>query len=123
MELAAEIQKAVDLLEELRAYESDETVIVEQGVPPKMGNAASYERLSTLWNERGKLKPSEFIDFIYERAPDLAELYIMINKFIAYVDLAEFIKNNEISERAIRITTFALCSFANIGSIGFKLAD
>ncbi len=46
---------------------------------------------------------------------------VILNEFIAYVDLAELIKNNEISERAIRITTFALCSFANIGSIGIQI--
>ncbi|EAW38727.1 NupC/NupG family nucleoside CNT transporter [Lyngbya sp. PCC 8106] len=46
---------------------------------------------------------------------------IILNEFIAYVDLAEMIKNNTLSERSIRIATFALCSFANIGSIGIQI--
>ncbi len=46
---------------------------------------------------------------------------IILNEFIAYVDLAELMQNNALSERSIRIATFALCSFANIGSIGIQI--
>ncbi|MGL5082111.1 MAG: NupC/NupG family nucleoside CNT transporter [Microcoleaceae cyanobacterium] len=46
---------------------------------------------------------------------------IVLNEFIAYIDLVELVKNNAISERATRIVTFALCSFANIGSIGIQI--
>jgi len=46
---------------------------------------------------------------------------IILNEFIAYVDLAALVKNNLLSERSIRIATFALCSFANIGSIGIQI--
>ncbi|NJO45579.1 MAG: NupC/NupG family nucleoside CNT transporter [Oscillatoriales cyanobacterium RM2_1_1] len=46
---------------------------------------------------------------------------IVLNEFIAYADLAEMIKDNTLSERGIRIATFVLCSFANIGSIGIQI--
>ncbi|MEL7035394.1 MAG: NupC/NupG family nucleoside CNT transporter [Cyanobacteria bacterium J06592_8] len=48
---------------------------------------------------------------------------IILNEFIAYLDLAELIKNNLLSERSARIATFALCSFANIGSIGIQIGS
>ncbi|MGG6293588.1 NupC/NupG family nucleoside CNT transporter [Leptolyngbya sp. AN02str] len=45
----------------------------------------------------------------------------ILNEFIAYLDLQQLIENNTISERAIVITTYALCGFANIGSIGIQI--
>jgi CNT family concentrative nucleoside transporter len=46
---------------------------------------------------------------------------IILNEFIAYIDLGELIRNNALSERASKIATFALCSFANIGSLGIQI--
>lgn len=46
---------------------------------------------------------------------------IILNEFIAYTDLAEAIKANTISARAAAISTFALCGFANISSIGQQI--
>ncbi len=46
---------------------------------------------------------------------------IILNEFIAYIDLGELIQNNTLSERSIKIATFALCSFANIGSVGIQI--
>jgi CNT family concentrative nucleoside transporter len=46
---------------------------------------------------------------------------IAINEFIAYTDLAEIIRNNALSERTIRLATFALCGFANFGSIAIQI--
>lgn len=46
---------------------------------------------------------------------------IIINEFIAYTELAEFIRTNAISARASAIATFALCGFANISSIGQQI--
>ncbi len=46
---------------------------------------------------------------------------IILNEFIAYIDLGELIRNNALSQRGIKIATFALCSFANIGSVGIQI--
>ncbi|QSV54816.1 MAG: NupC/NupG family nucleoside CNT transporter [Dolichospermum sp. UKL201] len=45
----------------------------------------------------------------------------ILNEFIAYLDLGEMIKKQEISQRSAIITTYALCNFANIGSIGITI--
>lgn len=45
----------------------------------------------------------------------------ILNEFIAYLDLGELIKKQAISQRSAIITTYALCNFANIGSIGITI--
>ena len=45
----------------------------------------------------------------------------ILNEFIAYLDLGELIKKQEISQRSAIITTYALCNFANVGSIGITI--
>ncbi|MEO1208343.1 MAG: NupC/NupG family nucleoside CNT transporter [Cyanobacteria bacterium J06638_20] len=45
----------------------------------------------------------------------------ILNEFIAYLDLQPLIEEEAISERAIVIATYALCGFANIGSIGIQI--
>jgi len=45
----------------------------------------------------------------------------ILNEFIAYLDLQQLIEQNAISERAVIIATYALCGFANIGSIGIQI--
>lgn len=46
---------------------------------------------------------------------------VIINEFIAYVDLADAIKNQMLSDRTKLIATFALCGFANFSSIGQQI--
>lgn len=46
---------------------------------------------------------------------------ISINEFIAYADLAILIKNGSLSQRTIDLATFALCGFANLGSIAIQI--
>ncbi len=46
---------------------------------------------------------------------------ISINEFIAYADLASLIKSGAISQRTIDLSTFALCGFANLGSIAIQI--
>lgn len=60
---------------------------------------------------------------------------IVLNEFIAYLDLKKLIENSQqlaqgkgventvstISERAIIISTYALCGFANIGSVAIQI--
>lgn len=45
----------------------------------------------------------------------------ILNEFLAYLDLKTLIENHKISQRAIIIATYALCNFANIGSIGITI--
>lgn len=45
----------------------------------------------------------------------------ILNEFIAYLDLQALIEENAISERAVVIATYALCGFANVGSIGIQI--
>lgn len=45
----------------------------------------------------------------------------ILNEFIAYLDLKTLIEQSQISERSITIATYALCGFANIGSLGIQI--
>jgi CNT family concentrative nucleoside transporter len=45
----------------------------------------------------------------------------ILNEFIAFLDLKALIENGKISQRAVIIATYALCNFANIGSIGITI--
>ncbi|MBD2194243.1 MULTISPECIES: NupC/NupG family nucleoside CNT transporter [Calothrix] len=45
----------------------------------------------------------------------------ILNEFIAFLDLKTLIASGKISQRAIIIATYALCNFANIGSIGITI--
>lgn len=45
----------------------------------------------------------------------------ILNEFIASLDLQVLIETKAISERSIIIATYALCGFANIGSIGIQI--
>ena len=46
---------------------------------------------------------------------------IVLTELIAYSNLSELINNNSISERTAIIASYALCGFANFGSIGIQL--
>ena len=46
---------------------------------------------------------------------------VMITEFPAYAELGTMIRENTISPRGATIATFALCGFANVGSIGVQL--
>jgi CNT family concentrative nucleoside transporter len=45
----------------------------------------------------------------------------VVNEFVAYMDLQVAIESGAISQRAITITTYALCGFANFSSIAIQL--
>lgn len=45
----------------------------------------------------------------------------ILNEFIAFLDLKTVIEKKQISPRGIIIATYALCNFANIGSIGITI--
>ncbi len=46
---------------------------------------------------------------------------ISLNEFLAYADLSQLISEGKISERTASIATFALCGFANFGSIAVQI--
>ena len=46
---------------------------------------------------------------------------IVINEFVAYLNLAELIQNNVLSEKSILMATYALCGFANFSSIAIQI--
>lgn len=45
----------------------------------------------------------------------------VINEFVAYSQLSEYIKAGVLHERSVTILTYALCGFANFGSIAIQL--
>ncbi|XP_033253892.1 uncharacterized transporter YutK-like [Drosophila miranda] len=45
-----------------------------------------------------------------------------INEFVGYKHLGELIKGNKVDHRSAAIGTFALCGFANPGSLGILIA-
>lgn len=46
---------------------------------------------------------------------------ISLNEFIAYLDLAKYLKENTLSERGLGIATFIICGFANFSSIAIQV--
>lgn len=46
---------------------------------------------------------------------------VVINEFVAYIDLAEMKRGGLLSEKSIRIATYALCGFANFSSIAIQI--
>jgi CNT family concentrative nucleoside transporter len=46
---------------------------------------------------------------------------LVLNEFVAYANLIDVQKANAISVRSQEIATFALCGFANVGSIGIQI--
>lgn len=52
---------------------------------------------------------------------DLLGTRAVLNEFIAYTQLGAMAKAGEVSARTLAIATFALCGFANIGSVGMQI--
>ena len=46
---------------------------------------------------------------------------LVLNEFVAYLDLAARLEAGELSHRAVVISTYALCGFANLGSIAIQI--
>ena len=46
---------------------------------------------------------------------------IVLTELIAFGDLSDYVNKNTLSERSIIIASYALCGFANFGSIGIQL--
>lgn len=52
---------------------------------------------------------------------NLLGLRMVTNEFIAYGELGKLIQAGALSPRSITVATFALCGFANLGSIGIQI--
>jgi len=52
----------------------------------------------------------------------LLGIKMVTNEFIAYTQMSELMQDDRLSEKTIFVTTFALCGFANFGSVGIQLA-
>lgn len=46
---------------------------------------------------------------------------VVLNEFVAYLDLAALVKNNAMSEKGVMMATYALCGFANFASIAIQI--
>ena len=46
---------------------------------------------------------------------------MVLNEFVAYVHLSEYMQAGSLSQRSITITTYALCGFANFSSIAIQI--
>lgn len=52
----------------------------------------------------------------------LLGIKMVTNEFIAYTQMGELMHGDQLSEKTIFVTTFALCGFANFGSVGIQIA-
>jgi CNT family concentrative nucleoside transporter len=52
---------------------------------------------------------------------NLLGMKIAANEFVSYLKLSQLIADGQLSERSITIATYALCGFANFGSIGIQI--
>lgn len=56
------------------------------------------------------------------RAGQLLGTKLSLNEFIAYAQLGEWKATGAVSAKTVYLSTFALCGFANIGSVGIQIA-
>ncbi|XP_066975382.1 uncharacterized transporter HI_0519-like [Macrobrachium rosenbergii] len=56
-----------------------------------------------------------------DKVGQLVGIKTIVNEFVAYSELANMKKRNELSRRAEIIATYALCGFSNISAIGINL--
>lgn len=52
---------------------------------------------------------------------NLLGIKVSANEFVAYLRLTDLIQTGQLSPRSITIATYALCGFANFGSIGIQI--
>ena len=52
---------------------------------------------------------------------NLLGVKLSLNEFVAYGTLGDYIREGLLSERAMIISTYALCGFANFSSIGIQI--
>ena len=60
----------------------------------------------------------------FDEIPMLAELLgtkIVLTELVAYQELGTMKAAGQVSERTLRIASFALCGFANVGSVAIQI--
>ncbi len=55
------------------------------------------------------------------RVGNLLGIKLSLNEFVSFGTLGTYIANGELSDRAVIISTYALCGFANFSSIGIQI--
>ncbi len=95
------------------------------GMSPVSGEFAGYfpGSLQTLFGS--SLKYLAFLMGVpWENASDVGNLLgikLSLNEFVAFGTLGNYINSEILSDRAIIISTYALCGFANFSSIGIQI--
>jgi CNT family concentrative nucleoside transporter len=56
-----------------------------------------------------------------DKVGNLLGIKLSLNEFVAYGTLGNYIQNSALDQRAIIISTYALCGFANFASIGIQI--
>jgi CNT family concentrative nucleoside transporter len=56
-----------------------------------------------------------------QAAGELMGTKLVINEFVAYLDLSTLLKSGTLDAKTITIVTFALCGFANFSSIAIQV--
>ncbi|MFN6567817.1 NupC/NupG family nucleoside CNT transporter [Dendronalium sp. ChiSLP03b] len=91
-----------------------------------LGGRVGLEQLSLQWILSFLMAPVAFLMGVpwndCRQVGALLGTKTILNEFIAFLDLKTLIESGKISQRAIIIATYALCNFANIGSIGIMIA-
>ncbi|CDF58767.1 NupC/NupG family nucleoside CNT transporter [Thermobrachium celere] len=94
-------------------------------ITAKVGLLIGIQGLSLEWILGRLFAPITFIigvpfkDII--QAGSLLGQKIVINEFFAFANLAELVKSGALDKRTITLLTYALCGFANIGSIAVQI--
>ena len=81
---------------------------------PSLGNALGTLCAPVAW----------LIGIPWKDAPIVGNLIgtrAVLNEFVAYSQLGTLAKAGAVSTRTLAIATFALCGFANLGSIGMQI--
>ena len=95
------------------------------GMSPAVGEFVGYfpGSLQTLFG--GLLRPVAWLMGVpwadAGRVGNLLGIKLSLNEFVAYSTLAEYMQEGVIGERAVIISTYALCGFANFSSIGIQI--
>lgn len=95
------------------------------GMSPAVGEYKGYfpGSLQTLFGT--VLRPLAWlmgVSWAYaDQVGNLLGIKLSLNEFVAYGTLANYISSGALDERAIIISTYALCGFANFSSIGIQI--
>ena len=100
-------------------------VAMANGILGWIGGWFGFDSLSLSWIFGKLLAPLAFMLGIpWADAPAMGDLLgtkIMLTEFIAYAKLQSLSASGAITPRTMIIASYALCGFANVGSIGIQI--